>query len=207
MSALEILGTAASLSLLAGWRLYATVLAVGLAVRFDWWRLPEKLNNLNVLAKDWVLVVAAIGFLCEFFADKIAWLDSIWDSVHTFVRPVGGALVAWSLVSPQDPEMQVVYFLLGGGMALLSHATKATTRAVVNQSPEPISNIAVSLVEDAAVAGGIWLTMTHPLIVLGLTLILTVFFVWLIRKLWRFFRGQVQALRGWWNRLFSPSPA
>jgi hypothetical protein len=207
MSALEILGTAASLSLLAGWRLYATVLAVGLAVRFDWWRLPEKLNNLNVLAKDWVLVVAGLGFLCEFFADKIPWLDSIWDSVHTFVRPVGGALVAWSLISPQDHEMQVIYFLLGGGMALLSHATKATTPAVVNQSPEPFSNIAVSLVEDAAVAGGIWLTMTHPLIVLGISLVLTVFFIWLIRKLWRFFRSQLDALRSLWNRLFSPSPA
>ncbi|MBY0375461.1 MAG: DUF4126 domain-containing protein [Bryobacteraceae bacterium] len=207
MSALEILGTATSLSLLAGWRLYATVLAVGLAVRFDWWRLPEKLNNLNVLAKDWVLVVAGLGFLCEFFADKIPWLDSIWDSVHTFVRPVGGALVAWSLISPQDHEMQVIYFLLGGGMALLSHATKATTRAVVNQSPEPFSNIAVSLVEDAAVAGGIWLTMTHPLIVLGISLVLTVFFIWLIHRLWRFFRRQIEALRSFWNRLFTPSPA
>lgn len=207
MSALEILGTATSLSLLAGWRLYATVLAVGLAVRFDWWRLPEKLNNLNVLAKDWVLVVAGLGFLCEFFADKIPWLDSIWDSVHTFVRPVGGALVAWSLISPQDHEMQVVYFLLGGGMALLSHATKATTRAVVNQSPEPFSNIAVSLVEDAAVAGGIWLTMTHPLIVLGISLVLTVFFIWLIHRLWRFFRRQFDALRSLWHRLFTPSPA
>lgn len=207
MSALEILGIATSLSLLAGWRLYATVLAVGLAVRFDWWHLPAQLTNLNILAKDWVLGVSAVGFLCEFFADKIPWLDSIWDSVHTFIRPVGGALVAWSLISPNDNEMQVIFFLLGGGMALLSHATKATTRAVVNQSPEPFSNIAFSFAEDAVVAFGIWLTMTHPLIVLTLSIIAAVFFVWLIRRLWKFFKRQFEVLRGFFGRIFSPHPA
>jgi hypothetical protein len=190
MSALEILGIAASLSLLAGWRLYATVLAVGVALRFEWWQLPEQLTNLAVVSHTWVLVVAGVGFVCEFFADKIPWLDSLWDSIHTFIRPVGGALLAFSLISPNDPKMQVIFFLLGGGMALLSHTTKTGTRLLVNQSPEPVSNIALSVAEDTAVAAGLWLTMTHPLIVATLVLIAVVACVLVIRFAWSLLRRQ-----------------
>jgi len=194
MSALEILGTAASLSLLAGWRLYATVLAVGIALRFDWWQLPSQLTNLSVVSHTWVLVVAAAGFVCEFFADKIPWVDSLWDSVHTFIRPVGGALLAFSLISPTDPKMQVIFFLLGGGMALLSHTTKTGTRLIVNQSPEPVSNVVTSLAEDATVAAGLWLTMTHPLIVSVAALLAVVLCVVVIRLAWGLLRRQVKWL-------------
>lgn len=195
MSALEILGTAASLSLLAGWRLYATVFAVGLAVRMNWWQLPQQLSNLNILSNNWILAAAGLGFVCEFFADKIPWLDSAWDSVHTFIRPVGGALVAWSLISPTDPQMQVLVFLLGGGMALLSHATKSSARLAVNASPEPFSNIALSAVEDAAVAGGLWLTMTHPLVVGGVAIVLVAVFSWMLYVLWGFVRRRIADIR------------
>ncbi len=194
MSALEILGTAASLSLLAGWRLYATVLAVGIALRFDWWQLPSQLTNLSVVSHTWVLVVAAVGFVCEFFADKIPWLDSLWDSVHTFIRPVGGALLAFSLISPADPKLQVIFFLLGGGMALLSHTTKTGTRLIVNQSPEPVSNVVTSLAEDATVAAGLWLTMTHPLIVTVAALLAVILCVIVIRLAWGLLRRQVKWL-------------
>ncbi len=199
---MEILGIAASLSLLAGWRLYASVLAVGLALRFDWWQLPAQLTNLSIVSHTWVLAVAGLGFVCEFFADKIPWLDSIWDSVHTFIRPVGGALLAFSLISPTDPKMQVIFFLLGGGMALLSHTTKTGTRLIVNQSPEPVSNVLVSLAEDATVAGGLWLTMTHPLIVLAAALVAAAICVLVIRLAWTLLRKQWGAI----SNFFAPSP-
>ncbi len=198
MSALEILGMAASLSLLAGWRLYATVLAVGVALRFGWWQLPDHLTNLAVVSHTWVLVVAGIGFACEFFADKIPWLDSAWDTVHTFVRPVGGALLAFSLISPDDPKMQVIYFLLGGGMALLSHTTKAGTRLIVNQSPEPVSNVVLSAAEDATVAGTLWLIFTHPLVAFGLAVAGVILCVVVIRLTWGLLRRQ-------WHWLTKPA--
>lgn len=196
MSALEILGIAASLSLLAGWRLYATVFAVGLALRLDWWQLPPQLTNLAIVSHSWVLAVSGLGFLCEFFADKIPWLDSIWDGIHTFIRPVGGALLAFSLISPADPKMQVIFFLLGGGMALLSHTTKTGARLIVNQSPEPVSNTLLSLAEDATVATGLYLTMTHPLLIAALALIATILCALIIRLTWKLLRKQYTWLVG-----------
>ncbi|HWK41230.1 MAG TPA: DUF4126 domain-containing protein [Croceibacterium sp.] len=158
----EILGVAASVSLLAGWRLYLAVLATGIAMRTGAVPLPEHLAGLQVLANPWVMGVAGIGAFCEFFADKILWLDSLWDAVHTVIRPLGGALLALALVDPGDPATQTIAFLLGGGGALLAHGGKAGARAVVNTSPEPVSNIAVSSAEDVATAGLLWLTLEHP---------------------------------------------
>ena len=105
---------------------------------------------------------AAIGALAELLADKIPWLDSLWDAVHSVIRPVGGALLALAIVDPADPTWQVVLILLGGGAALLSHGAKAGTRVVVNASPEPFSNIAVSTLEDVVTAGGLWLVLAYP---------------------------------------------
>ena len=162
MGIIELLGLAGSISLLSGWRLYLTVFAVGLARYMNWIDLPDNLAILNVFANPWVMGVAAIGAIAEFFADKVAWLDSVWDTVHTVVRPVGGALLAMSVVSAQDPAWQVIAFLLGGGAALLSHGAKAGTRAVVNASPEPFSNIAVSAGEDVATTGLLVLALANP---------------------------------------------
>ena len=173
----EILGIATSASLLAGWRLYAVILATGIAMRTGMVPLPEHLAGLQVLANPWIMGIAGVGALCEFFADKVMWLDSAWDTVHTLVRPVGGALLALAIVDPGDPVMQVIAFLLGGGGALLAHGGKASARAVVNTSPEPVSNIAVSAVEDVATVGLLWLAYEYPVaatvvaaIVLGLCL-------------------------------------
>ena len=162
MSAVEIIALAASLSLLSGWRLYFTMLVAGLAMKFGLIALPQQLVALDVLANPWVLGVAALGFIAEFFADKIAWLDSIWDGLHTLIRPVGGALLALAIVDPGRPEWQVATFLLGGGAALLSHGVKASTRAVVNTSPEPLSNVVVSAGEDVAAAGVAGLALAFP---------------------------------------------
>ena len=172
MGIVEILGVAGSLSLLAGWRLYLTILTTGIAMHFGWLPLPEHLAALQILANPWVLGVAAIGTAAEFLADKIAWVDSAWDTVHSVVRPLGGALLALALVDSSDPAWQVVAFLLGGGGALLSHGAKATTRAVVNISPEPYSNAAVSTGEDVATTGLLALAIAYPPIAIVIALLL-----------------------------------
>jgi hypothetical protein len=176
----EILGMAASISLLSGWRLYLVVLATGVAMRTGYIPLPEHLESLAVLANPWVMGFAGVGALCEFFADKIMWLDSLWDTVHTLVRPVGGALLTLAVVDPGDPATQVVAFLLGGGGALLAHGGKASARAVVNTSPEPVSNIAVSAAEDVATVGLLWLAYDYPVAAAGIALALLGLCVWLL---------------------------
>jgi Domain of unknown function (DUF4126) len=177
---IEILGIATSASLLAGWRLYLVVLATGIAMRSGMVPLPEHLEGLQVLANPWVMGVAAIGAFCEFFADKIMWLDSAWDTVHTLVRPIGGALLTLAIVDPGDPAMQVMAFLLGGGGALLAHGGKASARAVVNTSPEPFSNVAVSGVEDVATVGLLYLSYEHPWAAVAVAVVVLGLCLWLL---------------------------
>ncbi|MBP6581101.1 MAG: DUF4126 domain-containing protein [Sphingorhabdus sp.] len=162
MGIVELLGLAASVSLLSGWRLYLTVFATGLAMHFGYVDLPENLKMLEALANPWVIGTAGVGAVAEFFADKILWLDSIWDGLNTLIRPLGGALLALAVVDAGDPVWQVIVFLLGGGAAFASHATKATTRAAVNTSPEPVSNIVLSTVEDVATASLLALAFANP---------------------------------------------
>jgi hypothetical protein len=164
MGIVELLGVAASVSLLAGWRLYLCVFATGLFMRYGngLVEIPQNLEGLAVLANPWVIGIAGVGAIAEFFADKVAWLDSLWDSVHTAIRPVGGALLAMAIVDASDPTWQVISLLLGGGAALMSHGAKAGTRAVVNASPEPFSNIAVSAGEDVVTGGLLLLALENP---------------------------------------------
>ena len=180
MGVMEIIGIAGSVSLLAGWRLYLSIFATGLAMRLGALPLPEHLQSLDALANPWVMGIAAIAAVAEFAADKVVWLDSAWDAVHTFVRPVGGALLALAIVDPSDPATQVVAFLLGGGAALTAHAGKAGARGVVNASPEPVSNVAVSTVEDVATAGLLYAAYEYPYVAGGIALVILVFAVWLI---------------------------
>ena len=177
---MEIIGIAGSVSLLAGWRLYLCVFATGLAMRTDVVPLPEHLASLDVLASPWVMSFAALAAVAEFFADKVMWLDSIWDAVHTFVRPIGGALLALAIVDPSDPAVQVVAFLLGGGASFAAHAGKAGARGVVNASPEPVSNVAVSTAEDVATVGLLYLAYEFPLIAAGIAVLLLGLTIWLL---------------------------
>lgn len=163
MGIAEILGIAGSASLLAGWRLYLVVLATGIAMNTGAVPLPEHLAGLQVLANPWVMGVAGFAAVCEFLADKIALVDSLWDAVHTVIRPLGGALLALAIVDPGDPATQAIAFLLGGGGALLAHGGKAASRALVNTSPEPVSNVVVSTVEDVATGGLLFLVYQYPL--------------------------------------------
>jgi len=178
MGIVELLGLAASVSLLSGWRLYLTVFATGLAMHFGAVDLPENLKMLDVLANPWVIGISGLGALAEFFADKIAWLDSIWDGLNTLVRPLGGALLALAVVDAGDPVWQVIVFLLGGGAALASHATKATTRAAVNTSPEPVSNIILSTAEDVVTGGLLALAFAYPVAAAIIALVLLALAIW-----------------------------
>jgi hypothetical protein len=172
MGATELIALAASFSLLAGWRLYAAVLVAGVAMRFDIIPLPEHLAGLSVLGNPWVLAAAALGAMAEFLADKIAWVDSAWDTIHTLVRPLGGALLALAILDPADTHWQVITLLLGGGSALLTHGAKATTRAAVNASPEPVSNVVMSSAEDIATTSTLLIALANPWIALALTTLL-----------------------------------
>jgi hypothetical protein len=180
MNAIELIALASSVSLLAGWRLYFVTFATGLAMKLGWVDLPNQLQALDVLASDWVIAIAAAGALAEFFADKIAWADSAWDAVHSFVRPVGGALLALAIIDAGDPAWQVASFLLGGGAAFLAHAGKAGARTMVNASPEPFSNIAVSTAEDVATGGLLALAIANPIAAALVALILVIASLWLV---------------------------
>ncbi|WP_284124090.1 DUF4126 domain-containing protein [Parerythrobacter aestuarii] len=191
MGIMEIIGIAGSVSLLSGWRLYLSILATGIAMRAGVVPLPEHLESLSVLANPWVMGIAAFAALCEFFADKVMWLDSIWDTVHTFIRPVGGALLALAIIDPSDPATQVVAFILGGGASFFAHGGKASARAVVNTSPEPVSNVAVSTVEDVATVGLLYLAYEHPIaagvIALVLLALVVALLLWARRVIKRIF--------------------
>jgi hypothetical protein len=190
METLLPLASALGLGMLAGARLYATVLAVGLLVRFDWIALPIGWQHASVLADTRVLIVAGVACAVEFIADKIPWVDSLWDSIHTFIRPIGAALLTSSLFSSVDPVYRVLLFLMAGGVALSGHSAKAAARLVVNHSPEPFSNVAVSLAEDAAVAGGLYMLVKHPWVMAGAALALLLLFAWLAPRIYRALRAE-----------------
>jgi hypothetical protein len=180
VNAVELLALASSVSLLAGWRLYLVTFATGLAMKLGWVALPDSLTALDVLASNWVIGIAGFAALAEFFADKVAWVDSLWDGIHSFIRPIGGALLSLAIVDPADPAWQVGSFLLGGGAAFLAHAGKAGARTIVNASPEPFSNIVVSTGEDVATAGLLTLAISNPIAAALVAAILVLLSLWLV---------------------------
>ena len=180
MDAIELIALASSVSLLAGWRLYLVTFITGLGMKLGWVALPDQLQALDVLANNWVLAIAGVGAVAEFFADKIAWVDSAWDAIHGFIRPLGGALLSLAIIDAGDPAWQVGSFLLGGGAAFLAHAGKAGARTMVNASPEPFSNIAVSTAEDVATGGLLALAIANPIAAALIALILVILSLWLV---------------------------
>lgn len=180
MSAVELVALAASVSLLSGWRLYLVTFATGLAMKFGWVALPDQLRALDVLANNWVIGIAGVGALAEFFADKIAWVDSVWDAIHSVIRPIGGALLSAAIVDSADPTWQVASFLLGGGAAFVAHAGKAGARTIVNTSPEPVSNVIVSTGEDIATGGLLALAIAYPVAAAIIAALLVALSIWLV---------------------------
>lgn len=195
MNAVELIALASTVSLLAGWRLYLVTLVVGIAMKFGWIALPDQLRALDVLANNWILGIAFVGTVAEFFADKVPWVDSAWDTVHTFIRPIGGALLSMAIVDGSDPAWQVGSLLLGGGAAFLAHAGKAGARSLINASPEPFSNIAVSTGEDVATAGLLGLAIANPIAAALIAIVLVSLSIWLVVTARRMLRRLLEPKR------------
>ncbi len=188
MLAVATLGHALGFSLAAGVNLYATVAILGLASRFGWVDLP---SSFAVFDNNVVIAVALALYAVEFVADKIPWVDSAWDAVHTLIRPVGGAFIAVASLGEATPMTEGLMALLGGAVAAGAHLTKAGTRAVVNTSPEPVSNWTLSLAEDVFVIGLGILTLSFPVAAFGVAgalIVLILLFLGVIsRAAWRRF--------------------
>ncbi|HJP82212.1 MAG TPA: DUF4126 domain-containing protein [Fimbriimonadaceae bacterium] len=189
MDFLQTLGLAAGAAWLSGIRLYALVSILGLLARFGSLHLPQ---SLSILESPWVIGVSSALFLIEFVADKVPAIDSAWDAVHTFIRIPAGAVLAAGAFGDYDPVVKVVAGLLGGSLAFGSHATKATTRAAVNTSPEPVSNFVVSTAEDVYAIGSTFAAAFAPvliLIIVGIGVLIAIFMLpRLIRLAKRLFR-------------------
>ena len=182
----------------SGINLYATVSVLGLLQRFGGVKLP---GGLDVLDNWWIIGVAGGVYIVEFFADKIPYVDSVWDVVHTFIRVPAGAIVAYAAVSNMDPSISIPAALVGGTLAFSSHGTKAAARIGANLSPEPVSNWILSLVEDVVAIVGVFLSVFAPFAIAAVLLIFVIFFFWFFRKISRaiarlfiaaraFFRGE-----------------
>lgn len=179
-------GAAMGAAWLSGVKLYGSVLTLGVLQRFGLAHLP---GDLRILGEWWVIAVAGLLFLVEFVADKIPAVDSAWDAVHTFIRVPVGAVLAAAAFGHFDSRVRLAAFLLGGGIALASHGTKAATRLAVNASPEPFSNVALSVLEDAGSVGLSFLTAFHPVVMLVIVAVLVVIGILMVRKFARGIRN------------------
>lgn len=202
MHILEQLGLALGLASLAGLNLYLTVFLTGMLVRLDALHLTAKYQTLEVLGHDWVLISAGVLYAIEFCADKVPWLDSLWDSVHTLIRPIGGTILAMQTLGDLPPQVEVIGALLAGGAALTTHSAKAGTRLLANHSPEPASNIALSIAEDVTVVAGTLLMVMKPILALCVfTAVIIV--LWLVLpRLFRVLRRSFEFVRSRWRAAF-----
>jgi hypothetical protein len=201
METLQLLAVALGLASLAGLNLYLTVLVTGMAIRFHWVMLTPQYQTLAVLAHPAILVTAGVLYLIEFIADKIPWVDSLWDSIHTVIRPVGGVLLALRVMGQTNPVIDVVVALLAGGATLVTHGTKAGTRLVANGSPEPFSNLFLSLGGDLLVLGGLALIHFNPILALVVILLFFAVIFYFAPRLWR---GTKVILWLAWKKLNAP---
>jgi hypothetical protein len=191
---LAVLAVALAASWASGFNVYATVLVLGGAQRLGLVNLP---HDLQALGSVWVLAAAALLFALNFFADKIPLVDSLNDVLHTFVRIPAGALLAFGAADSFGPETAIIAALLGGTLAAGTHVAKTGTRALINTSPEPFSNIAASLAEDSIVIGGLILALAHPITFLCLLILFLVVLVWLLPKLVRLALLPFRRMAGW----------
>ena len=191
MDKLHLLAVALGLASLAGVNLYLTVFVTGLAINQHWITLSSTYQSLDILSHPAVITIAGILYVLEFFADKIPWVDSAWDAVHTIIRPIGGALLAIQTLGDQSPTLTVIAALLGGGTSLVTHTAKSATRLTANTSPEPFSNIALSFAEDVAVVGGLALIYSHPFIALGVFAVAIAALVYFAPRIFRAMKAKV----------------
>ncbi len=176
----------------SGINLYATVTVLGLLQKFAWTKLP---GGLDVLDNWWIIGVAGSLYLIEFFADKIPYVDSVWDVIHTFIRVPAGAIVAYAATFDLDSSIYIPAFLIGGGLAFSSHTTKAALRAGANLSPEPVSNSVLSLGEDVIAFVGVFLAVFAPVAIAVVLVIFLIFFLWFMPKMVRAARRLFSAIK------------
>ena len=169
----------------SGVNLYMSMAGLGIAHRMNWLELP---GDLEVLSHPLIIGVAGVLYLVEFVADKIPYVDSIWDSVHTFIRPVASAVLGYAAMGEAGQVLQVLVALLTGGIALDSHLTKATTRLAINASPEPVTNSIASVTEDATVIGTLYLIINHPVAIAVLVTVFIIFSIWFLMKMFKFMK-------------------
>lgn len=190
----QLIALATVLGFASGIRLYAVLLIAGLVGYAGWVELP---GGLVILQHPWVLAASGAMFMVEFVADKIPGVDTVWDSIQTFVRiPAGAALAAGVFGGMDSAAWTTIAAIVGGSLAATSHFTKAGTRAAANTSPEPFSNIGLSVAEDIGVAGLMWLVLSYPLIALAIVIVLLILAVWLLPKLFRFIARVLRAFFG-----------
>jgi hypothetical protein len=199
---LHLLAVALGLATLAGINLYLTVFVSGLAIHFHWITLAPAYQSLEILGNPWIIALSGIFYFLEFFADKIPWVDSIWDAVHTVIRPIGGALLAIQVLGHPNPTFTVIVALLAGGASLVSHTAKAATRLATNTSPEPFSNIALSFGEDAAVLGGLALIHYNPVLALSVFAVAIVAFLYFASRILRAMKAKIWLA---WKKLNVPA--
>jgi hypothetical protein len=196
MGTLEALSLAMGTAWTSGINLYATVAALGIAGRAEMIHLPPELQ---VLSHPAVIAIACVMYVIEFFADKVPYVDSGWDVLHTFIRVPAGAVLAAQSLGDLNPALEVAALLAGGTVALAAHGTKATARLAINASPEPFSNWFASVTEDLVVLGGLWMIFNHPILMLILVLVFLAMVIWLVPKLFRLAKRGFQALRDRWR--------
>ncbi len=196
MEQIELLGAALGLGTLAGLSLYLTVFVVGVSLHEGWLALSPGLEPLQVLDNPWVWGVALVLYLVEFFADKVPWVDSLWDSIHTAIRPIGAMFVAAATLGEAHPAMEIIGVLCAGTAAAATHSAKAGLRLMINTSPEPFSNIGASVVEDVAVVAGSILVVKHPILALVITSLGVATFVYFAPALFRSVKAQFAMIFG-----------
>jgi len=192
MGTIEALSLAMGTAWISGINLYATVAALGIANRMEMIHLPQ---NLEVLSHPGVIAIACVMYLIEFFADKVPYVDSGWDALHTFIRVPAGAILAAQSLGHLNPALEMMALLAGGSVSLAAHGTKATVRLAINASPEPFSNWLASVTEDVTVFGSIWLMFNYPIIMLILVLTFLAGVAWLVPKIYRLAKRGFRALR------------
>jgi hypothetical protein len=182
MDAISSFALASGLSWASGFRLYATVFIVGLLGKYQWVAIPD---SLTILSNPIIIIIAGLFAVIEFLADKVPYIDSAWDSIQTFIRIPAGALLAMGAINSNDPLIATLAALLGGSLTSMTHATKAGTRAIINTSPEPVSNVVTSVGEDSLFLTGGWLAFMHPAVFIGFLIVIVLLMLWLLPKVWR----------------------
>ena len=203
MNVIQILGLALGAAWTSGINLYATVAVLGLLQRYEFVKgLP---GGLDALDNWWVIGFALFLYAVEFVADKVPYVDTVWDAVHTFIRVPAGALLALAATTDLDPALQVVALLAGGGLALSTHGTKASLRATANLSPEPFTNWGLSLAEDVFAVGAVVLAVLNPVVILVVIFIFLLLLIWILPKVIRALRRMLGAARAFFTGSRTPA--